>query len=334
MTVLVTGAAGFIGAATAERLLSRGEAVVGVDDFNPYYDVGLKRARTARLQRSPGFRLIELDVADEAALAVLCREVQPATVIHLAAQAGVRHSLDHPFDYERANVRGHLSVLEACRHTASPPHLVYASSSSVYGARPVGGAAFREDDPVDAPASLYAATKRAGELMSGAYARLYGLRQTGLRFFTVYGPWGRPDMAVWDFTRRIFADKVLEVFGEGELSRDFTYIDDIVDGVLGVIDRPADEGEHRLFNIGDDRPVTVNALVAELERACGRPARVRRVGMQPGDVPATHADIARLHAATGYRPRVMLAEGLARFVDWWRAHHDLTGPAPEFRGEG
>ncbi len=319
MTVVVTGAAGFIGAAVAHRLLARGEAVVGVDALDAYYDPALKRARLAALEAQPGFRFAQIDIAEAPALAALVAQARPTLVAHFAAQAGVRYSLENPFAYERANVAGHLSVLEACRQ-AGAPHLVYASSSSVYGERPIDGP-FREDDPIAAPASLYAATKRSGELMSAAYAKLYGLAQSGLRFFTVYGPQGRPDMAYWTFTRRIVAGEPIEVFGEGRMARDFTYIDDIVDGVMGVVDRPPAPGEHRLFNIGDSRPVGLLHMIEVLEQAIGREAvRVMRP-MQPGDVSATYADISRLHALCGYAPKVTLEEGLPRFVHWWRARH-------------
>jgi UDP-glucuronate 4-epimerase len=320
--IIVTGAAGFIGAALSERLLDRGEAVLGVDSFNDYYDVSLKDARAARLEGRAGFRMTRLDVAEADAFATLVRESGATTVVHLAAQAGVRYSLEAPFAYERANLAGHLSVLEACRHAPSVRHLVYASSSSVYGAR---GAehGFREDDPVDAPVSLYAATKRAGELMSGTYSHLFGLAQTGLRFFTVYGPWGRPDMAPMLFARAILQGEPIPVFNEGRMLRDFTYIDDICDGVLGVIDHPAARGEARLFNIGDNRPVALLDFIGALERALGREAVKDLRPMQPGDVPATFADISRLQALCGYRPKVMLEAGVPRFVDWYRTYHGV-----------
>ena len=237
MTVIVTGAAGFVGCHVAEALLARGESVVGVDNFTPYYDPALKTGRAALLEGRPGFELVRMDVADEAAFGALVAQRRPRAVIHLAAQAGVRWSIDNPFAYQHANLRGHLSVLEACRHAPGLEHLVYASSSSVYGDRPLSGA-FKETDPVDNPVSLYAATTRSCELMSAAYARLYGFPQSGLRFFTVYGPWGRPDMAYFLFTRAILAGEPIEVFGQGRLARDFTYVDDIVDGVIGVLDRP------------------------------------------------------------------------------------------------
>ena len=316
MPVIVTGAAGFIGMHVAERLLDQGETVVGVDDFNAYYDPALKAARAARLETRAGFRMVRLDIADAEALQALVAAEGARRMVHLAAQAGVRHSIDQPFAYERSNLAGHLSVLEACRRSPGFEHLVYASSSSVYGQRPLGTTGFREDEPVDHPASLYAATKRAGELMSAAYAALYGLPQSGLRFFTVYGPWGRPDMAYFSFTEKILAGRPIEVFGEGEMSRDFTYVDDVVDGVLGVLDRPPARGEHRLFNVGDDRPVGLLAMIAALEAALGRAATKIMLPMQPGDVRATWADISRIQALTGYRPKVALEEGLKRFVAW------------------
>ena len=324
MSVVVTGAAGFIGFHVANRLLDRGETVVGVDDFNPYYDPALKQARADRLLARAGFKLERADVAEPAAFAALLRDSAADRVVHLAAQAGVRWSLDHPFDYQRANLAGHLSVLEACRHQPGLKHLVYASSSSVYGDRPLGGEGFREDEPVDEPVSLYAATKRAGELMSGTYARLYGMPLSGLRFFTVYGPWGRPDMAYWLFTQKILAGEPIEVFGEGRLARDFTYVDDIVDGVLGVLDRPPAAGDHRLFNIGDSRPVDLLSMITALETALGRTAEKIYRPMQPGDVTATYADISRITALTGYAPAVPLEEGLVRFVRWYREWSGIT----------
>ena len=320
MTVIVTGAAGFIGAAVCDRLLARGERVVGVDTFNAYYDPALKRARVARLEGQPGFRMVESDVADAAAMAALVADPEVTGVVHLAAQAGVRYSIEHPFAYERSNLAGHLSVLEACRHAPSVRHLVYASSSSVYGDR-AGSGAFTEDDPVDRPVSLYAATKRSCELMSQSYAALYGFPMSGLRFFTVYGPWGRPDMAYFSFTRKILAGEPIEVFGQGKMARDFTYVDDIVDGILGVLDRPGAQGSHRLFNIGDNRPVGLMRMIEILETALGRRAEKVFLPMQAGDVTETYADISRLHALTGYAPKVSLEEGIPRFVDWYRSFY-------------
>jgi UDP-glucuronate 4-epimerase len=318
--IIVTGAAGFIGRFVALKLLDRGEEVVGVDDFNAYYDPALKHARIEALGQRPGFRLVEMDVADADAFGELVRQSGARRVVHLAAQAGVRYSLENPFAYERANVAGHLSVLEACRKAPGFEHLVYASSSSVYGERPLAGGAFREDDQLGPPTSLYAATKQACELMSSTYGGLYGLKQTGLRFFTVYGPWGRPDMAYFLFIRAILAGEPIEVFGEGRLARDFTYIDDIVDGVIGALDRPPQAGENRILNIGANRPVVVLEMIEILEQALGRKAEKRLMPIQPGEVTATFADVSRLKALTGYAPRVRIEEGLLRFVDWYRAY--------------
>lgn len=320
MTLIVTGAAGFIGAAVCERLLARGETVVGVDEFNAYYDPALKAARAARLEAINGFRMVRMDIAEHEALRELVTSSDATGVVHLAAQAGVRYSIDNPFAYERSNLAGHLSVLEACRHSPSVKHLVYASSSSVYGDRSAAGA-FREDDPVNTPVSLYAATKRSAELMSETYASLYGFPQSGLRFFTVYGPWGRPDMAYFSFTRKILAGEPIEVYGEGRMARDFTFIDDIVDGIIGVLDRPGDLGEHRLFNIGDSRPIGLMRMIEVLEDALGRKAEKIFKPMQPGDVTETYADVSRLHALTGYAPQVKLEAGIPRFVDWYRSFY-------------
>lgn len=320
MTVIVTGAAGFIGAAVAQRLLARGEQVIGVDEFNAYYDPALKEARAARLEANPAFRMVRMDIADAAAMACLVAEPSVSGVVHLAAQAGVRYSIDNPFAYEHSNLAGHLSVMEACRHAPAAPCLVYASSSSVYGDR-AGSGAFLESDPVDKPVSLYAATKRSCELMSEAYAKLYGFPVSGLRFFTVYGPWGRPDMAYFSFTRKILAGEAIDVFGEGRMARDFTYIDDIVDGVIGVLDNPGVRGEHRIFNIGDNRPVGLMRMIEVLEGALGRKADKVFLPMQPGDVSETYADISRLQALTGYAPKVSLEDGIPKFVDWYRAFY-------------
>lgn len=316
--VIVTGAAGFIGMHVAERLLDRGETVVGVDVFNAYYDPRLKEARAARLEGRDGFRMVRADIAEPEAMRALVADSGADRVVHLAAQAGVRYSIDNPFAYERSNLAGHLSILEACRH-AGIEHLVYASSSSVYGDRPLDGQGFREDDPTVSPVSLYAATKRSCELLSQSYARLYGFPQSGLRFFTVYGPWGRPDMAYYSFTRKIVRGEPIEVYGEGRMARDFTYIDDIVDGVLGVLDRPPAQGAHEVYNIGDSQPFGLMEMIATLEAALGVQANKIMRPMQPGDVTATYADVSKLNALTGYRPKVALTEGLPRFVDWWRS---------------
>jgi UDP-glucuronate 4-epimerase len=321
MTVLVTGAAGFIGMHVAERLLDRGERVVGIDNFNAYYDPALKAARTARLEGREGFQLVRGDIAQDGLVAEVMAGAGVDRVIHLAAQAGVRYSIDNPFAYESSNLRGHLAVLEACRHQPGFAALVYASSSSVYGDRPLEGEGFREDDPTVSPVSLYAATKRSCELMSHAYTRLYGLKQSGLRFFTVYGPWGRPDMAYFSFTRKILAGEPIEVYGEGRMARDFTFIDDIVDGILGVLDHPPEGPEHRIFNIGDSHPVGLMDMISTLEGALGVTARKIFRPMQPGDVTSTYANVDRLAALTGYAPRVRLGEGLGRFAEWYRRFH-------------
>ncbi len=322
MQIVLTGAAGFIGFHLAQRLLARGDSVIGVDELNAYYEPALKAARVERLCADPAFRLAHLDISDAAALRALVRDAGDCAVIHLAAQAGVRHSLDHPFDYERSNLAGHLSVLEACRHAPGVSQLVYASSSSVYGERG-GESGFREEDAVDEPVSLYAATKRGAELMSGVYGKLYGLAQTGLRFFTVYGPWGRPDMAYFRFARQILAGEPIEIYGEGAMARDFTYIDDIIDGVVGVLDHPAAAGEHRLFNIGAGRPVGLMRMIEILEQTLGREAIKQYRPMQPGDVAATHADISRLAALTGYAPQTPLELGLPRFAAWYRDYYGV-----------
>lgn len=321
MTVIVTGAAGFVGMHVCERLLARGEQVVGVDSFTDYYDPRLKAARAARLEAREGFGMVRMDIAEAAAFGDLVRAHAPRGIVHLAAQAGVRYSIENPFAYERSNLAGHLSVLEACRHAPDLEHLVYASSSSVYGDRPGAGEGFREDDAAAEPVSLYAATKRAGELMSFAYAKLYGFPQTGLRFFTVYGPWGRPDMAYFSFTQKILAGEPIEVFGEGEMARDFTYIDDIVDGVVGALDRPPEPGVNRILNIGGGRPEGLMAMISTLEAALGREARKVFRPMQPGDVTTTCADVSRLVEVTGYAPKVPLSEGLPAFVDWYRTFY-------------
>jgi UDP-glucuronate 4-epimerase len=318
--VIVTGAAGFVGMHVAERLLDRGETVIGVDVFNDYYDPALKAARAARLEGRERFTMVRMDVAEVEAFAALVRTSGAKRIVHLAAQAGVRYSIENPFAYERSNLAGHLSVMEAARHN-DITHLVYASSSSVYGDRPLDGSGFRETDPVDAPVSLYAATKRADELMSISYAKLYGFPMSGLRFFTVYGPYGRPDMAYFSFTQKILAGVPIEVYGEGKMARDFTYIDDIVDGVVGVLDNPPAQGKHEIYNIGDNDPVGVLAMITTLEQAVGREAVKIMRPMQPGDVTATYADISKLQSLTGYKPKVKLAEGLNRFAAWYRAFY-------------
>lgn len=316
--IIVTGAAGFVGYHVAERLLQRGERVIGVDVFNAYYDPALKEARATRLMGRDGFEMVRLDIAEHEAFSALVAASGARRMVHLAAQAGVRYSIDNPFAYERSNLAGHLSVLEACRH-AGVEHLVYASSSSVYGDRPLNGDGFKETDPAESPVSLYAATKRSCELLSQSYARLYGFPQSGLRFFTVYGPWGRPDMAYFGFTEKMLRGEAIEVYGEGEMARDFTYIDDIVDGVLGVLDHPPAAGGHEIYNIGDNDPVGLMDMIMTLEAALGVQAEKVFKPMQPGDVTATFANIDKLSALCGYKPKIKLAEGLAKFVAWRRA---------------
>jgi UDP-glucuronate 4-epimerase len=316
--VLVTGAAGFIGHATAHRLLERGERVIGIDIVNDYYDPALKEARLATFEGRNTFAFQRMDIADAEGVARIVRDNKVQRIVHLAAQAGVRYSLENPFAYERSNLAGHLSLLEASRHAEGFEHLVYASSSSVYGDRPMGGSGFSEDEPATAPVSLYAATKRACELMSQSYASLYGFPQTGLRFFTVYGPWGRPDMAYFSFTQKIMRGEPIEVYGEGRMARDFTYIDDIVDGIIGALDHVPGQGEHRVLNIGDSRPVGLMTMIEALEAALGCKAEKIMRPMQPGDVTATYADVSKLNALTGYHPQVMLEDGLERFARWYR----------------
>lgn len=316
--ILVTGAAGFIGHAVVHRLLARGERVIGVDIVNDYYDPALKEARLATFAGINSFTFERIDIADAAQMAALVRDHKIVRVVHLAAQAGVRYSIENPFAYERSNLAGHLSVMEACRHAEGFAHLVYASSSSVYGDKPMGGEGFTEDEPANAPVSLYAATKRACELMSQSYATLYGFPQTGLRFFTVYGPWGRPDMAYFSFTQKIIKGEAIDVYGDGKMARDFTYIDDIVDGVIGALDNPPARGQHRVLNIGDSHPVGLMDMIETLEKAIGHEAVKIMRPMQPGDVTATYADVSKLHALTGYKPKVMLAEGLEKFAAWYR----------------
>lgn len=317
MTILVTGAAGFIGMHVAERLVQAGHQVVGVDNLSAYYDPALKQARLERLATLDGFRFVEADIADAPAMQALVAE-GVTRVVHLAAQAGVRYSLDAPFAYAHSNMTGHLSILEACRHNGVS-HLVYASSSSVYGDRPMGGQGFRETEQVNRPVSFYAATKRSCELMSQSYSTLYGLPQSGLRFFTVYGPLGRPDMAYYKFAAAMSRGEPIEVYGEGRMARDFTFIDDIVDGVAGVLDHPPAAGGHEIYNIGDSQPVALLDMIETLEAALGLKAQKLLRPMQPGDVTATYADISKLQALIGYQPKVPLAEGLGRFADWWRS---------------
>jgi len=322
--VLVTGCAGFIGMHAAARLLDAGIAVMGVDNFDPYYDVALKEARLARLTGRPGFRFERADLADAGAVARLFRDHAFTHVVHLAAQPGVRYSLVNPGAYFTNNLTAFGHVVEGCR-SASVAHLVYASSSSVYGANHT--LPFSEDQNVDHPVSLYAATKKANELIAHSYSHLYRLPTTGLRFFTVYGPWGRPDMAPMLFTKAILAGEPIRVFNNGRMRRDFTYVDDIVEGIVRVVERPPAAGPagapYAVYNIGHHEAVELETFIAALEGLLGRSALKVYAPMQPGDVPATYAAIDRLAALTGFAPSTPLAEGLARFVAWYREYHGL-----------
>jgi UDP-glucuronate 4-epimerase len=326
MSVLVTGAAGFIGFHLSQALLARGEDVVGLDNVNDYYDVRLKEARLAQLSAQKGFRFRKADIAGEGVIAQLLKD-EPAIdrVVHLAAQAGVRYSIDHPEAYIQANVIGHFNMLEACRRRGRIKHLVYASSSSVYGGNTK--LPFAVADRVDQPVSLYAATKRADELMGAAYAHLFQLPMTGLRFFTVYGPWGRPDMSAFIFTRAILAGDPVRVFNRGQMKRDFTYVDDIAAGVLAALDRPPPGGEgarpHRLYNLGNHRAEPLLRFIGLIEKACGRQARLEYAPMQPGDVPETYADIVEAERDLGFVPRTPIDEGIPRFVAWYREYHGV-----------
>ena len=332
MKLLVTGAAGFIGMHASKRLLERGHEVFGIDNLNPYYDPALKRARLGELRRFPGFSFEQLDIAGERALAAVFEARRFDAVLHLAAQAGVRYSLENPMAYVSSNVAGFLNILEGCRRSRIA-HLCYASSSSVYGANTE--LPFREEDPVDRPVSLYAATKRANELMAHSYGELYGIPCTGLRFFTVYGPWGRPDMALFIFTRAILEGKPIRVFNGGDMLRDFTYIDDIVDAVAAIMERPhpgAKGGPQppslplsRLFNVGHGAPVKLMDFVRAVEHALGKKARIELAPMQPGDVRATYACTEKLRAEIGYAPPTPIEAGVERFVAWYREHYAGSG---------
>ncbi len=323
MKVLLTGAAGFIGYHVAEALLAQGAQVVGVDDLNAYYDVRLKQARLDRLEPQPGFAFHRIDIADRAAMeAVAAAHADIAVIVHLAAQAGVRHSLVDPHAYVHTNVMGHLVVLEIARRLPALRHLVYASSSSVYGANQV--LPFRESDRVETPLSLYAATKLADELMGHAYAHLFGIPQTGLRFFTVYGPWGRPDMAYYSFARAIAAGEPITLYDDGRLKRDFTYIDDIVGGIVACLELPPVETPPaRVLNIGTNCSEEVRTLVALLEQELGRKAVVRRAERPAADVEETFASVEAIGALTGFAPRISLAEGIGRFAAWFRGFHGV-----------
>lgn len=323
MTIIVTGAAGFIGFHVAQTLLARGERVIGVDNVNDYYDVGLKRARLELLNKELRFEFAEEDISDRDAMFKIA-DAHPETtgIVHLGAQAGVRYSQINPYAYIQSNVMGQVVMLEMARRLKQLKHFVYASSSSVYGGNTE--MPFSVDQPVNHPISLYAATKRADELISDTYAHLYAIPQTGLRFFTVYGPWGRPDMAPMIFTSAILAGKPISVFNNGQMQRDFTYIDDIVDGVIRALDRPAKgERPHAIYNLGNNKSEKLMDFIGEIEKAAGRKAEMKFEPMQPGDVPATYADIDATRADLGYEPKTPISEGIPKFVAWYRAHYGV-----------
>lgn len=315
MKILVTGAAGFVGYHVARRLAERGDNVIGVDSVNDYYSVDLKQRRLAELAAFPNFRFKHVDLCDKAALPDALAGAKVRRIIHLAAQANVRYAAQNPHAYVASNIAGHLNVLEYCRHAEGIERLVYASSSSVYG--PENKVPFSEDDATDRPASLYAATKKADEMMSGVYAKLYELSQVGLRFFTVYGPWGRPDMAYWMFTEAILKGETIKVFNHGQMQRDFTYIDDVVAGVLAIADAKA-EPPQSIYNIGNNRPVLVLDMIATLERLIGRKAHTEMLPIQPAEMPVTYANIDAIKRDFGFQPTTNIEDGLARFVEWFR----------------
>jgi len=317
MTILVTGAAGFIGFHVATALLARGETVIGVDNLNDYYTPALKEARLEQLRLNEGFEFHKIDIADHEKLKTATAKSSITDIVHLAAQAGVRYSLENPFAYAASNLTGHLSILELAR-VIEPNHMVYASSSSVYGANEK--TPFAEADRTDTPVSLYGATKKADENLSVSYAQLYQLPLTGLRFFTVYGPWGRPDMAYWIFTEKILKGETINIFNKGDMARDFTYVDDIVDGVLAALAKPPGKAEHhhRIFNLGNDHPEKLMDLVTLLETELGIAAKKSMLGMQKGDVKRTWADVSNARKVLGYEPKVQLAKGISRYIKWRR----------------
>ena len=326
MTVIVTGVAGFIGSQVAAQLMDRGCSVVGIDNLNDYYDPALKQARLDRLTDRNGFSFRRLDIQDREAIVALAVEFPEVTeIIHLAAQAGVRYSLENPFAYVETNVMGHLCMMELARRLPKLRHFVYASSSSVYGGNKE--LPFSVEQRVDSPVSLYAATKRSDELMTYCYAHLYDLPSTGLRFFTVYGPWGRPDMSAYIFTKAIFEGRPIRIFNHGDMSRDFTYVDDIVAGVLAVMERPPQrDGEaapHKVYNLGNHRSEPLMRFVELIEQACGREAIREFDDMQPGDVQETYADIEPARRDLGFEPKTSIDEGIPRFVEWYRSYHGL-----------
>lgn len=321
MTYLVTGAAGFIGYHVSRALLEKGESVVGLDDMNDYYTPDLKHARLKQLENEEGFEFGEVDIADEARLEAFLKDRPIRKIIHLAAQAGVRYSLENPRAYVRSNLAGHTNMLEYARNLSTLEHMIYASSSSVYGGRT--DLPFLESDRADHPVSLYAATKRSDELISHTYAHLYRIPLIGLRFFTVYGPWGRPDMAYWSFTQKIIADEEIEVFNHGDMLRDFTYIDDIVDGILRIAQKGMVQkldAPHALYNIGNNNPEKLEDFISILEKRVGKKAVRKNLPMQPGDVPATYADITAIRRDYGFEPKTNLEDGLGKFVGWYRQY--------------
>lgn len=336
MRILLTGAAGFIGMHTSEKLLARGDEVIGVDNLNDYYEVSLKEARLARLQQNPRFTFHRVDISDRDVMADLFATQKPQRVIHLAAQAGVRYSLENPHAYIDANIQGFLNILEGARHNAVE-HLVYASSSSVYG----GNTAmpFHEHQNIDHPVSLYAATKKANELMAHTYSHLFGLPTTGLRFFTVYGPWGRPDMALFLFTKAVLESRPIDIFNNGEMVRDFTYVDDIVEGVVRLLDRPAEpdpefdssnpdpatsNAPYRVFNIGNNQPTRLMDYIGAIEESLGVEAKKNFLPMQPGDVQATAASTLNLEKWVNFKPDTKVADGVSRFVDWYMEYYRVN----------
>jgi UDP-glucuronate 4-epimerase len=325
MKILVTGVAGFIGSYVAQALLARGDVVYGVDNLNDYYDPQLKLDRLAQFENHDNFTFVKMDIADTDAVNALFSKFIPDAVVHLAAQAGVRYSLENPHTYIQSNIVGHLNILEGCRHTPNLQHLVYASSSSVYGGN--DKQPFSTTDKVDSPVSLYAATKKSDELMTHCYSHLYKFAATGLRFFTVYGPWGRPDMTPFVFTTAMKDDKAIKVFNYGQMKRDFTYIDDIVNGVIAALDTPSKPDEkgvcHSVYNIGNNAPETLMDYILEIERAYGTEAKKEMMDMQPGDVVETYADIAKTTEDLGYKPTTPISVGIPKFVAWFKDYYGV-----------
>ncbi len=336
MRILITGAAGFIGMHTTLKLLARGDEVIGVDNLNDYYEVSLKESRLARLSTHPNFEFKNIDIADRDAMALLFSNSRPSRVINLAAQAGVRYSLTNPHAYIDANIQGFINVLEGCRHNGVE-HLVYASSSSVYGGNTQ--LPFSEHQNIDHPVSLYAATKKANELMAHTYSHLFDLPTTGLRFFTVYGPWGRPDMALFLFTKAILNNKPIDIFNNGDMVRDFTYVDDIVEGVVRLLDRPAEPDPHfnsdnpdpatsnvpyRVFNIGNNQPTKLMDYISAIEKSLGTEAKKNFLPMQPGDVKSTAADTSNLESWVQFRPNTPVVAGVSRFIDWYLEYYKIN----------